>query len=157
MPKKLPHFGLVILVTAAFACAGNIIDRIVATVNGHIILESDWDEAVSYEAFVNRRPLDHLTLGDRKAALDRLIDQELIRQQIHARDFQHPSATDIDHRVAEIRMQHAAAADDLAWKAASNSTVSQRASCARRSRPNSTRCAWSTRISGPACRWIPPA
>jgi len=118
MPKKLPHFGLVILVTAAFACAGNIIDRIVATVNGHIILESDWDEAVSYEAFVNRRPLDHLTLGDRKAALDRLIDQELIRQQIHARDFQHPSATDIDHRVAEIRMQHAAAADDLAWKAA---------------------------------------
>jgi hypothetical protein len=118
MPRKLPFLGLVILITAACACAGSIIDRIVATVNGHIILQSDWDEAVSYEWFVNGRPLDQLTLQDRKAALDRLIDQELIRQQVHPADFQHAPVTDINRRVEEIRKQHPEAADDLTWKAA---------------------------------------
>jgi hypothetical protein len=34
-----------------------VIDRIVATVNGHIILQSDWDEALCYEALLNGRPL----------------------------------------------------------------------------------------------------
>ncbi|HYL15434.1 MAG TPA: SurA N-terminal domain-containing protein [Terriglobales bacterium] len=118
MPKKLLHFGLVILLTAACAYAGNIIDRIVATVNGHIILQSDWDEALSYEAFVNGRPLNQVTLEDRKAALDRLIDQELIRQQIHPADFRHPSAADVDRRIEDIRKEHSEVVDELTWKAA---------------------------------------
>jgi parvulin-like peptidyl-prolyl isomerase len=118
MAKKLLHSGFVILVTAALACAGSVIDRIVATVNGRIVLQSDWDEAVSYEAFVNGHRLDQLTLQDRKAALDRLIDQELIRQQIRAADFQHPSAAEIDHRVGEIRKQHTEAVDEVTWRAA---------------------------------------
>ena len=118
MPRKWLYLGLAILATAACAYAGSIIDRIVATVNGHIILQSDWDEAVSYEWFVNGRPLNQLTVEDRKAALDRLIDQELIRQQVRPADFQHASATDIDRRVEEIRKQHPEAPDELTWRAA---------------------------------------
>jgi peptidyl-prolyl cis-trans isomerase SurA len=118
MPKKFPRFGLVILLAAACAYAGNIIDRIVATVNGHIILQSDWDEAVSYEAFVNVRSVNQVTVEDRKAALDRLIDQELIRQQIHPTDFQQASAADVDRRIEDIRKQHSEVMDELTWKAA---------------------------------------
>lgn len=117
-PKKLLHFGLVILVMAVCAYAGNIIDRIVATVNAHIILQSDWDEAVSYEAFVNGRPVSQITAEDRKAALDRLIDQELIRQQIHTADFQHPSVAEVDRRIEDLRRQHSEVVDELTWKAA---------------------------------------
>ena len=42
------------------APAGEILDRIVATVNGHIILQSDWEDAVRYEAFIADRPADQL-------------------------------------------------------------------------------------------------
>ena len=64
------------------AHAGEVIDRIVANVNGHILLQSDWEEELSFEAFANARPLDALTPAERKAALDRLIDQELLREQV---------------------------------------------------------------------------
>src|SRR5579872_2916802 len=67
--------------------AGDILDRIVATVNNHIILQSEWQDAVRYEAFLSGRPLDQVDGGDRKAALDRLIDQELLREQMRSSDF----------------------------------------------------------------------
>ena len=39
------------------AMAGEVIDRIVATVNGRIILQSDLDEALAYEALLDGRNL----------------------------------------------------------------------------------------------------
>ena len=63
--------------TASPARAGQVIDRIVATVNGRIILQSDWDEALSYESLLSGRALSFFTDEDRRAVLDRLIDQEL--------------------------------------------------------------------------------
>src|SRR5207249_9164497 len=68
------------------ACATDIVDRIVATVNGHIILQSDWEDEIRYEAFINGRTLSSLTPATRKASLDRLIDQELLREQIRGVD-----------------------------------------------------------------------
>ena len=50
------------------AHAGQVIDRIVATVNGHIILQSDWDEALSYEALLNGRALNEFTEDDRRGS-----------------------------------------------------------------------------------------
>ena len=83
-----------------------VIDRIVATVNGHIILLSDWEDSLRYEAFSSGRPLDRLTADDRKSALDHLIDQELLREQLRARRLQHASAEEVAQRVAEIRKQY---------------------------------------------------
>ncbi len=81
--------------------AGEIVDRIVANVNGHILLQSDWEEEVAFEAFVNARPLDAVTTVERKAALDRLIDQELLREQV--RPSEGAPAELVAARVAEIR------------------------------------------------------
>ena len=64
-----------------------VIDRIVATVNGRVILQSDWDEALCYEALLTNRTLAQFTDDDRRAVLDRLIDQELLREQIKSADF----------------------------------------------------------------------
>ncbi len=71
--------------------ASQVIDRIVATVNGHIILQSDWDEAMSYEALLNGRALNQFTDDDRRAVLDRLIDQELLGEQMKSAYFEHAS------------------------------------------------------------------
>lgn len=120
MSRKLFHLALVLLVGSALrlATAGEVVDRIVATVNGHPILQSDWDEAVAYETFADGRSPGAVTFDQRKAALDRLIDQELVREQIEHGDFQHASSEDVERRVQDIRKIHAEVADADGWRTA---------------------------------------
>jgi peptidyl-prolyl cis-trans isomerase SurA len=106
-----------VLAAALRVRAGDMLDRIVATVNGHIILQSDWDEAVRSEAFMAGRPLSQITLQDRKAALDRLIDQELLREQMSASDFPQVTDQEISKRLDEIRKLYPTAYSDQAWQA----------------------------------------
>src|SRR5271170_6648476 len=96
-------FAVAFLAGCQSAHAGEILDRIVATVNGHIILQSDWADALRYEAFVDNRSLDQFPLTERKAALDRLIDQELLQEQMRASDFRHASEEEVRKRIEEIR------------------------------------------------------
>ena len=66
------------LLLAPSRASAEVIDRIIATVNGRVILQSDWDEALCYEALLTNRTLAQFTDDDRRAVLDRLIDQELL-------------------------------------------------------------------------------
>ncbi|PYX50496.1 MAG: hypothetical protein DMG79_05750 [Acidobacteria bacterium] len=109
--------GLFLSIFASVAAAGEVIDRIVATVNGHIILQSDWDEALCYEALMNGRALNQFTDDDRRAVLDRLIDQELLGEQMKSASFQHASASEAASRIAEARKQYPEAASDEGWRA----------------------------------------
>jgi SurA N-terminal domain len=108
----------VLLSVALPAAAGDILDRIVATVDNHIILESDWADALRYEAFVSGRTLDQLRAEDRKAALDHLIDQELLREQMRASGFPHASSEEVDKSILEVRKQHPGAESEAGWQAA---------------------------------------
>jgi hypothetical protein len=99
------------------ARAGDVIDRIVAIVNGHTILQSDWDEALGYEALAEHRVPGEPTAEQRKATLDRLIDQELIREQMRSADFQHATSTEVDRRVADIRGQYSEITSEEMWRA----------------------------------------
>lgn len=106
---------LVLLFGTAYLRAGQIIDRIVATVNGHIILQSDWDDAVRCEAFMNGHSLPDVTPKDRKDVLDRLIDQELLREQIPPQETPAVSDSDVTRRLAEIRKFYDKAGDSQVW------------------------------------------
>jgi peptidyl-prolyl cis-trans isomerase SurA len=99
------------------ASAGEVIDRIVATVNGRVILQSDLDEALSYEAVLSGRSLGQFSEDERRSVLDRLIDQELLREQLKSADFQHASQAEVAARVAEARKQYSEAATDEGWQA----------------------------------------
>jgi peptidyl-prolyl cis-trans isomerase SurA len=98
------------------ATAGEVIDRIVATVNGRIILQSDLDEALGYEALLNNRHLSQFTDDDRRAVLDRLIDQELLREQLKSADFKHASEAEAAAHVSDARKQYPQAATDAGWQ-----------------------------------------
>ena len=98
--------------------AAETIDRIVATVNGHVILQSEWDEDVRYEGFLNARALDQISTQDRQAALHRLIDQELLRQQAQTSNAWHPSEMEITRAIWQIRTQLPNNKTDQAWQAA---------------------------------------
>jgi peptidyl-prolyl cis-trans isomerase SurA len=104
------------LLSVQTAWAGEVIDRIVATVNGRIILESDWDDALCYEALLNGRSLSAFTSDQRRAVLDRLIDQELLREQMKAADFQHASAADAASQMAAVRARYPQAASAAGWQ-----------------------------------------
>lgn len=119
MKKSCTIFALLILASALampVARAGEVIDRIVATVNGHIILQSDWNDALRYEAFLSGRTPGQFTDDERKAVLDRLIDQELLAEQIKSASFQHASDAEAAAQVTEARKQYPEAATDEGWK-----------------------------------------
>lgn len=97
--------------------AGQVIDRIIATVNGQPILQSDWDVALRFEALLDQKPLQFSDEAAH-AALDRLIDQELLRQQIRAFQFKPISEEELRRRMEEIRKQIPGASDDAGWQSA---------------------------------------
>jgi parvulin-like peptidyl-prolyl isomerase len=109
--------GLLVFAQGYPAPAAEILDRIVAVVNGHIILQSDWDDAVRFDAFAAGKSLNQLTAEDRKTSLDRLIDQELFREQMNSAEFPHATSDEVQARINEIRKQ---SSNDLeaAWQVA---------------------------------------
>ncbi|HXM22878.1 MAG TPA: SurA N-terminal domain-containing protein [Terriglobales bacterium] len=109
---------MVLLAVALPAGAGDVLDRVVATVNNQIILQSEWQDAVRYEAFVGGRSLDQLQAGDRKAALDHMIDQELLREQMRSSGFPHASSEEVEKSIQEIRKHYAGAENEAVWQAA---------------------------------------
>jgi len=113
--------GVVFALCAAISltstgAAAEVIDRIIATVNGRVILQSDWDEALCYEALLTNRALAQFTDEDRRAALDRLIDQELLSEQMKSSDFPHATDAEVAARVADARKQYPQATSSEAWQ-----------------------------------------
>lgn len=114
---KLAAAILLLITAAGNVRAGEIIDRIVVTVNGHAILLSDWDEALRYEALVNGKPLGNTTEAERKAVLDRLVDQELLREQMESLKYPRASLDEIRQQIAILRRQLPGAETDEGWRA----------------------------------------
>src|ERR1700676_5161114 len=98
MSNRQPFFALLLLVSVS-VCAGEVLDRIVATVNGHVILQSDWDDELRYECFMSGRKLSDATSGETTPALDRLIDQEILREQMHATEVKPAGAEQIKKQI----------------------------------------------------------
>jgi len=100
---------------AALAVGGQVIDRVVTNVNGHVVLQSDWEQEVAFEAFSNARDPDSFTSAERNAALNRLIDRELLREQLRP---SHPAPPEqVAARVAEVRKVHPDCTTDDGWRA----------------------------------------
>ncbi len=99
------------------AGAGQVIDRIVARVNGRIILQSELDESLSYEALLNGKPFNHFSADDRRVVLDRLIDQELLHEQLKSSEFPHATEAEAASQVAGARKLYPEGATDEGWQA----------------------------------------
>jgi len=111
----LRRYQLALLLLLATATAETL-DRIVVVVNKGIILASQWDEAIRFEALTSGRDVNSLTDAECDAALDRLIDQELIQQEIAFSNYQPVAQGEVDAKVAGLRQQLAPAADDGQWR-----------------------------------------
>jgi len=117
--KKTTAIAALVLWSATLlpsARAGEVIDRIVATVNGHILLQSDWNDALRYEALLSGRAVSQFSDDERRAVLDRLIDQELLGEQMKSAYFQHASEAEAASQVAEARKLYPEAATPEGWQ-----------------------------------------
>ncbi len=97
----------------AFGQEVQTIDRIVATVNHQPVLQSEWEDGLRFEGFLQGRPPDSFTPEEREQALNRLIDRVLLAQQMQA-DY---SATpqELADRKDEIRTQLQGAESEKGW------------------------------------------
>jgi len=99
----------------SLAQGGEIVDRMVANINGHVLLQSDWEEELALEALLSARAPDTFTSAERKAALDRLIDQELLREQV--RPPEGDPAEQVAARLKEVRKLYTDGATEEGWRA----------------------------------------
>ena len=115
--KRLVQLVALVVLTGGLCLAGEVIDRIVAKVNRDIILQSDWDDAIRYEALMEGRAAAQIGEVDARAVLDRLIDQTLLRQQMTAYRLSPVTADEINDKLAEVRKQFPGAETDQGWRA----------------------------------------
>ena len=116
---RFTHLLITAIVIAVLPLrAGEVLDKLVATVNGHAILQSDWNEDLRYESFMSGRRQNELTSEDRRAAFERLIDQELLREQVSSSDFKPASDEQIAKQVEELKKQYPGEHNGRAWSEA---------------------------------------
>ena len=80
---------LIIVATAAWSNAVVGLDRMAVIVGKHVIKTSDIDWDLRVTQFLNRQPLA-LTPPAKRQSAERLIDQELIRQEIVSGNYKRP-------------------------------------------------------------------
>jgi peptidyl-prolyl cis-trans isomerase SurA len=89
------------------------IDRIVATVNHQPVLQSEWEDGLRFEGFLQGRLPETFTPEERDKALNRLIDRVLLGQQMQA-DYS-STREELAEREQEIRTQLQGAETDKGW------------------------------------------
>ncbi len=89
------------------------LDRVAVTVDNYVITESEVLEEIRVTAFQNGAPLD-LGPASRKQAAERLIDQQLIRNEMRLSGFRQP---DVSKALAEFKEKRFHG-DDGAYRAA---------------------------------------
>lgn len=100
------------------ASAQDVVDRMAAVVNKHVILESELDQEVRVQMLVQGQPLraERQEETDRQAVLDRLIDQALLDQQIVHPEMLDPAPEELAAQVKQFREQIPGASTDQGWK-----------------------------------------
>jgi peptidyl-prolyl cis-trans isomerase SurA len=116
--RRLIHIAVCALsLVPATTFAGEVIDAVIATVSRQPVLQSEWDDATRFEAFMQQKPLAAVTDQDRVNALQRLIDRRLLEVQMNNPNYLAPSASELKSAVARLRAQIPAARDDAGWQA----------------------------------------
>lgn len=116
-PALRSLFGFLLLMLGAVLMPGQeaqTIDRIVATVNHKPVLQSEWEDGLRFEGFLQGRSPETFTQGEREQALNRLIDRVLLAQQMQA-DYS-ASPQELADRKDEIRAELQGAESEKGWR-----------------------------------------
>jgi hypothetical protein len=82
-----------ILMAGATLNAAVVLDRIAVIVGRRVVKTSDIDRDIRVSSFLNRQPVDDSPAAKKKAA-ERLIDQEMVRQDVLSGQYATPTEKD---------------------------------------------------------------
>ncbi len=82
-----------------------VLDRIAVVVGTDVITEDVVIEELRLDEFMASQPLD-LSPQERRAAAGRMVDQQLIRQEMEVTQYQPPAASEADAMLRTFRRQH---------------------------------------------------
>ena len=91
-----------LLLVASMSNAVVVLDRIAVIVGKHVVKTSDIDRDLRLTEFLNRQPLNFSEQAKRHSA-ERLIDQEIIRQEIVTGNYKRPPDNDAAALEAQLR------------------------------------------------------
>jgi parvulin-like peptidyl-prolyl isomerase len=107
----------VIMLLLAGIAQAQVVDRMVAVVNKHVILESELDQATRVELLQQGKSVDKMTDADRATVLERLIDRSLLDQQIVNPSMLDPTPEELAAKIKEVRADVPDSATDERWNA----------------------------------------
>ena len=93
-----------LILVSCLAAPATIIDRMAVIVGKGVVKDSDIERDIRVTSFLNNTQPDFST-ESRKAAAGRLIDQELMREQIRTGEYPVAAESDVDRALAEIRKE----------------------------------------------------
>src|SRR5438045_767669 len=111
------HRALLLLLLSPACARAEVVDRMVAVVNKQIILQSELEQVTRVEFLLQGTPLDQLTEAEMEKVLDRMIDQDLLQQQIAQSAVPDPTPPEIAARLREVRSQIPGASAVDQWQA----------------------------------------
>jgi hypothetical protein len=86
------------------AASGAVVDRVAVVVGSHVITESEVLEEARVTQFLNSEPVN-LTPEARRAAAERLVDQQLIRSEMEIGGYEMPDESQAVATLAKIRSE----------------------------------------------------
>ena len=93
-----------VLIFAVLAVA-DVLDRVAVVVGQDVITEGEVMDELRLSEFLASKPLD-LGPAQRYAAAQRLVDQQLIRNEMKVANYKAPSSNDSDGMLREFREEH---------------------------------------------------
>ncbi len=114
--RRFCQLVLLLVSLAGTALAGDVLDRVVAIVNNTPILQSDWEFALRSEALLDGRSPESLSASEQRAVFDRLVDQELLREQMRGSMTVTVTDDEVNAKLKEVREQIEAGKSDQQWQ-----------------------------------------
>jgi len=96
---------IALALTTAWIAAAGVIDRVAVTVGNQVITQSEVVREARLTELENAQPLD-LGPAARKAAAERLVDQQLIRNEMEIGNYPKPSAAEGESMLQAWRKEH---------------------------------------------------
>lgn len=95
-----------LMLTLAAAAGAEVMDRVAAAVGNYAITESEVRRQLALEALIDLRPPgDAVDAAQRRAALDRLIDRELVQSEIEVANFPATEEATVLAEFADLQRQ----------------------------------------------------
>jgi peptidyl-prolyl cis-trans isomerase SurA len=108
---------LLLLALGLCAPASEVIDRIVAIVNGKLILQSDVEQEARMEAFLAGQQVSDFKPEELQLLLERMIDRQLVHEQMRSVREVATTSQSVERRIKQFRESLGKSAEtDAAWQ-----------------------------------------